>query len=565
MTQYLDLFLAQLDTGRVVTPKQAYRLRAVLGGSLPDSELDIDDRETPDVLQELLSPPSDEAQAERLRRDAEEDCRRLHLLLERLGRLDETWGSAGDPKAQAVRELIEELPKLDAQGLPSKIVIFTNYRDTAEYLFAQLGGGEPGQLRVPSNLSDRRWLSLLTGGDNQKRRAAVLERFAPLASQRDAEPLDNPDLLERIQPLIEESIELLVATDVLSEGQNLQDAQFLINYDLPWNPVRLIQRAGRIDRLNSPHERVYIHNVMPEQGLEDLLNLVKSLSAKIETIEEAVALDASVLGEQIEAREIDRIMAVRAGGEEADKVYLDEEKTQGLDAALEGLNRYLDIMRETATEELLEIPDGVYSVRKGPESGVYVMLRMPEDASGEVFWRWYPLGDTAQPLTAVGDVLDRIAAARDEARYDLPDDLNPFTYLAQPLEAAVRQIGDSWLRTTRPQRPSALTRNLKRQLQRDDLLDADSELWANINDWIARPQPADAARRASMRDPARLVSQLEPDTDLNSVLEALTSLWAAIEAEGLDRQVARPDSREPSLRDLELVAWELVVGPDLLG
>ena len=59
-------------------------------------------------------------------------------------------------------------------------------------------------------------------------------------------------LLEKVRPLRERGIDLLIATDVLSEGQNLQDAQFLINYDLPWNPVRIIQRAGRIDRLFLP-------------------------------------------------------------------------------------------------------------------------------------------------------------------------------------------------------------------------------------------------------------------------------------------------------------------------
>ena len=63
----------------------------------------------------------------------------------------------------------------------------------------------------------------------------------------------------KIEPLRAQSIELLIATDVLSEGQNLQDAQFLINYDLPWNPVRMIQRAGRIDRLFlSPRQGLYL-------------------------------------------------------------------------------------------------------------------------------------------------------------------------------------------------------------------------------------------------------------------------------------------------------------------
>jgi superfamily II DNA/RNA helicase len=75
-------------------------------------------------------------------------------------------------------------------------------------------------------------------------------------------------------------IVLLIATDVLSEGQNLQDAQYLVNYDLHWNPVRMIQRAGRVDRLFSPHELIFIYNIMPESELESLLKLVARLSGQ---------------------------------------------------------------------------------------------------------------------------------------------------------------------------------------------------------------------------------------------------------------------------------------------
>ena len=565
MSDYLDLFVSQLSEGRVVTPKQAYQLRVVLGDSLRDSELDPEDEDAPDVLQDLLPAPAKRDQAERLRRDVDEDRRRLRALLARLDHLDQTWGPGGDPKARAVRDLIEGLPPTDDHGLPSKVVIFTNYRDTAEYLFDQFCDVDPGPLRTRSNLSDKRWLSLLTGADDHRRRQAVLERFAPLAAHRDTQPLDDAELLARVQPLRADGIDVLIATDVLSEGQNLQDAQYLVNYDLPWNPVRLIQRAGRIDRLNSPHERVYIHNVMPEQGLEDLLNLVRGLTIKLETIEDAVALDASVLGEQIEAREIDRIMAIRAGGEEADEIYREEERSQGLDAALEGLNRYLDIMRETATGEVREIPDGVYSIRAGPESGIYLMLRMPEDASGEVFWRWYPLADAAHPVTSPSDVLERIAASRDEPRLELLGDENPFTHLAQPLQAAVHQIGDTWLQMAEAQGPSPLIRKLKRLLQRDDLLQADEELWEKFSEWANRPQPSDATRRPSMRDRVRTINQIRVDTELATLRGALGELWGAIEAEGLDRPLPRPQTRKPSLLDLELVAWELVIGPDGLA
>jgi hypothetical protein len=289
------------------------------------------------------------------------------------------------------------------------------------HLFKQFSGkleGLRNDFRVSSNLTDGRQMTLLTGSDNQPRRRTVLEHFAPLAMYRDAEPLDVPSLNEKIRPLRDQDIQFLIATDVLSEGQNLQDAQFLINYDLPWNPVRMIQRAGRIDRLFSPHDKVFIYNVMPEQGLEDLLKLVQNLSRKIETIEDAIALDASVLGEQIEARELDKVMQLRAGGRQAEQIYQEGERNQGIDEGLEMLNRYLDLMKAFATEDVQSIPNGIYSVKQGQQSGVYVMLKMPEHLSGEVFWRFYPDANVAQPISSPNDVLRVIEANPDELRVE---------------------------------------------------------------------------------------------------------------------------------------------------
>ena len=128
-----------------------------------------------------------------------------------------------------------------------------------------------------------------------------------------------------------------------------------------------------------------------------------------------MALDASVLGEQIEAKELDKMMKLRAGGVQADQVYREGERSQGLDEGAELLNRYLDMMKEFATEDVRDIPNGVYSVKKGMANGVYIMLKMPEEASGEVFWRFYPLGNVAQPMTSPNDVLSIVEASRDEA------------------------------------------------------------------------------------------------------------------------------------------------------
>jgi hypothetical protein len=486
-------------------------------------------------------------------------------LLDRLNWLEQMWGSQGDPKVIEVRKLLDSLPAKDKNGIPTKVAIFTNYRDTAKYLFKQLGGSEASlkqNIRIESNLANKRWMSLLTGSDDQKRRQAVLERFAPLATHREAEPLDDTLLLAQIRPLRESSIELLIATDVLSEGQNLQDAQYLINYDLHWNPVRMIQRAGRIDRLFSPHDKVYIYNVMPEQGLEDLLRLVSSLTRKLETIEDAVALDASILGEQIEAKQLDKILAIRRGGAQAESVYLKGERNQGLDEGMELLNQYLEIMKNYAIEDVEQIPDGVYSIKQGHESGIYIMLQMPEELSGEVYWRFYSLKDVTRPMTSPNEVLKLIQANIEEMRLEISEDVNPFSYLYTPMEAAVNQIGEAYLQAVASTTPDKFVTRLRRILQRDDILESDNELWNWLNKWTQQNIPSDSLRRHSMTDPVRTINRIKLNADLEIVLSELRRLRAAIEAEGLDRPLERPYSIQPSVKDLKLVAWELVVGPD---
>lgn len=568
LVAYLNLFLSRLEAAKVLTPKQAYRIRAVLGGSLPDQEVDPEDWDprAVEALRQELDAPADPDQAAKLREAVELDRDRLQSLLDRLRWLDEMWAEQGDPKAQAVRDLLEKLPKTDQHGLPTKVALFTSYRDTAQHLFQQFGGkleDLKSNFRIQGSLSDHRWMALLTGNDNQQRRRTVLEHFAPLAAYRDAEPLDDPALNEKIRPIQHEDIQFLITTDILSEGQNLQDAQFLINYDLPWNPVRMIQRAGRIDRLFSPHDKVFIYNVMPEQGLEDLLKLVQNLTRKIETIEDAVALDASVLGEQIEARELDKVMRLRAGGAQAEHVYREGERNQGIDEGLETLNRYLDLMKAFATEDVQNIPNGIYSVKQGPQSGVYVMLKMPEHLSGEVYWRFYPSGNIAQPITSPNDVLSIIEAHPEELRLELPRDENPFKHLQKPLEAAVSQVGEAYLQAVSSVMPDQFTARLRRILQRDDLLKADPELWQWFNEWTQQPLPSDALKRRAMLDPVRVINRLGlRSVRLPDLRSALQSLKEAIEEEGLDRHLPRPDSTQPSVRDLELVAWELVLEPD---
>src|SRR5271156_892212 len=120
----------------------------------------------------------------------------------------------------------------------------------------------------------------MDSGADPRERSRIVKSFAPKANK--ATGLVGPD----------REIDILISTDVLSEGQNLQDCGYLLNYDLHWNPTRMVQRAGRIDRIGTGFDVLWIYNMFPDRGLERLLNLVNSLSQKIADIDRLGMLDA---------------------------------------------------------------------------------------------------------------------------------------------------------------------------------------------------------------------------------------------------------------------------------
>ena len=175
--------------------------------------------------------------------------------------------AANDHKVDALIEL------LVARDDGAKTIIFTEFRDTADHLC--------------NHLRTRFQVGLITGnaawvGAGRATRMDVLLRFAPLANG--AKP-----------PPSHEAISVLIATDVLAEGLNLQDADAMVSYDLPWNPVRLIQRAGRIDRIGSIHTAVKVYNFFPDREFDVFLGLVRTIRRKLADIRSAVGSDASVL------------------------------------------------------------------------------------------------------------------------------------------------------------------------------------------------------------------------------------------------------------------------------
>jgi len=156
--------------------------------------------------------------------------------------------------------------------LGEKVVVFTEFRDTAHKLARGLAA-----LRVGLVHGGGAWL----GGAPIGRRE-LIERFAPVANGAR-------------QPPDRERVDVLVATDVLAEGLNLQDARCVVSYDLPWNPVRLMQRIGRVDRLGSPHAEVAPYHFVPETGLEELLGLLRRIRGKLGVIRRTLPGDVDIL------------------------------------------------------------------------------------------------------------------------------------------------------------------------------------------------------------------------------------------------------------------------------
>jgi hypothetical protein len=175
---------------------------------------------------------------------------------------------------------------------------------------------------------------------------------------------------------------------VLSEGQNLQDCGYLINYDLHWNPTRMVQRAGRIDRIGTEFERLWIYNVFPDKGLERLLRLVESLSQKIDGIDATGFLDASVLGEVVHPRNFNTLRRIR---DEDGSVIEEEEQFTELASNEFLLKQLRDLLDSGGREALDELPDGIHSglVRPGAKGVYFYFQGRPSDSDRLHFWKYF--------------------------------------------------------------------------------------------------------------------------------------------------------------------------------
>ena len=305
---------------------------------------DDDDDEGYDVSQSKNSFRFAELDLERWDADMKADRDTLQTILESVEKVK----PERDGKLKAVKELIREKannPTTDGDGNKNrKTLVFTTFKDTAIYLYDNL----------KKTAKDLKIEMAMVSGDMTRASAgksdfnSALSNFAPAARGRADADAD---------------IDLLIATDCISEGQNLQDCDYVINYDVHWNPVRIIQRFGRVDRIGSKSETVRMVNCWPTNDMEVYLRLEDRVRARMALADAAATGDANPLDEDAARRELqfrdDQLLRLR---DEAIAIEdMDGVPTLG-DLTLSQFLAQLMIYLRQDEKRLEKMPPGAYAV-----------------------------------------------------------------------------------------------------------------------------------------------------------------------------------------------------------
>ena len=346
----------------------------------------------------------------RLRQDLSGDRERLRSMLHQARRIT----PERDAKLHELREVIAAKCAQPINPGNRKVIVFTAFADTAVYLYEQLSGWAKETQGMESALVTGAGGNRTTLPRLRRDLASVLSAFSPRSKER------APELA------VEGGIDLLIATDCISEGQNLQDCDWLVNYDIHWNPVAIVQRFGRIDRLGSPNSQVQLVNFWPNMELEEYINLERRVSGRM------VLLDISATGEE-------NLIARNSGDRMNDLEYRRKQLLRMQDSItdLEDLGDGISITDMTLTEfridlaeylkanpgELDKLPLGVHTVVTagdvGIPPGIVFCLRAEGDADSRMREASYPLApyyllhmgdDGGAPLrhTQVRQVLERL-------------------------------------------------------------------------------------------------------------------------------------------------------------
>ncbi|NCD33268.1 MAG: NgoFVII family restriction endonuclease [Spartobacteria bacterium] len=278
---------------------------------------------------------------DKLTSDLQQDADRLIKVLTKYG----DWNPAKDRKFNLLKELLE------TTHAKEKVLVFTQFADTAVYLAKELNkAGINGVVSVT--------------GDNENP-TGFAHRFSPISNGKTITP--------------ESELRVLIATDVLSEGQNLQDAHIVVNYDLPWAIIRLIQRAGRVDRIGQKHDVILCYSFLPADGVEKIIRLRSRVQERLTQNAEVVGSDEAFFEDQTDLETLENLYNEKEG-------VLDGDEDDGeVDLASEAYQIWKNAIDDDPklAKIIPELPNVIYSARPweardGLPEGVLVFMKTGE-------------------------------------------------------------------------------------------------------------------------------------------------------------------------------------------
>ena len=438
MIRQHDQFLEALEKGHVVTTD-----------FLRDQEVSGDDES---LFEELLEKYSDDVTDARdfdtthLKNDVSHD----RDLLQSLEDSASSISNQGDAKLKALSDVLREITTQaeyeasDAidEAQKRKVLIFSSFADTVKWIWDFLTQEIE---KRPELASYQNRLVAVSGsqkfGGISKEKAVT--GFAPVSMQaRSGADTDRYDIM--------------ITTDILAEGVNLQQCRHIINYDVPWNPMRLVQRHGRIDRINSPHKRVFLRTIFPTDRLDELLNLESRILGKLAmaaaSVGVAAPLEESAHGEQVftETRqEIEKLLR------EDPSLF----ERGGTVAATQTGEEYRQTLRKAHGElgdEIAKLPWKTGSgMRKGKERGLFFCAVVGHDSDYErPYLRfipatpdWKPAGGTEPIIYEMGTCL-RMIECEENTPIWYPDEFHEHVY--DFWSVAQSHILEHWMHETDP-------------------------------------------------------------------------------------------------------------------
>ena len=373
------------------------------------------------------------------KRDIDEDLENLQLLILMVEDITPEY----DYKLNELLRVIRDKAASPINPGNKKMLIFTAFADTAEYIYEHVSHMAIEELGLHTGLVTGTVEGKTTIPHFKTEMNHVLACFSPRSKDRDI-----------LYPNDKEEIDILIATDCISEGQNLQDCDYCINYDIHWNPVRIIQRFGRIDRIGSQNAVIQLVNFWPDLDLDEYINL----KARVETRMRISVMTSTGDDDLINQEEKGDLEYRRSQLKRLQEEVVDlEDMTSGISIMDLGLNEFrmdlLAYMKEH--EDIDHVPFGIHAVTKGEKPGViFVLKNVNEKINIENQNRLHPFyivyvgtdgeiySNHLQPKDTL-DVMRHLARGKNNPDMELCDRFNKTTNNGKNMERISRLLEDS--------------------------------------------------------------------------------------------------------------------------